>query len=91
MLQVVIGLLVEPLTKHPRMKQDDAAQVQLVLTFIRNLLLIPDEKGSSDGPGAARPLQVWERVWGRGCAGYIGEHVPRVQGAKACSRGRQAP
>lgn len=89
--QVVIGLLVEPLTKHPRMKQDDAAQVQLVLTFIRNLLLIPDEKGSSDGPGAARPLQVWKRAWSRGCGGNDKGDVPRVQGAKACSRGRQAP
>eukprot|EP00955_Chlamydomonas_euryale_P074093 361935-Chlamydomonas_euryale.AAC.18 len=39
---VVLSLVTRPLSKHPRMSQQDSAIVQLVLTFLRNLLAVPD-------------------------------------------------
>ena len=34
-LAVVVGLLAEPLSRHPRMREEDAVMVQLVITFLR--------------------------------------------------------
>lgn len=51
-MAVVVGLLAAPLGRHPRMSEDDQLLVQLVLTFFRNLLCIPDP-GASNG-GAAQ-------------------------------------
>ena len=42
-LAVVTALVAEPLARHPRMSQQDAMLVQLVITFLRNLLAIPDQ------------------------------------------------
>ena len=41
-LSAVVGLLPEPLSHHPAMSHEDALTVQLVITFLRNLLIIPD-------------------------------------------------
>lgn len=41
-LTVVTALMAEPLARHPRMGQQDTLLVQLVITFLRNLLAIPD-------------------------------------------------
>ena len=37
-LEVVMTLLAEPLSKHPKMKDRDASLVELVIIFLRNLL-----------------------------------------------------
>ena len=37
-LAVIVGLLAEPLSRHPRMNDRDTALVELVTTFLRNLL-----------------------------------------------------
>lgn len=44
-IPLIVGLLAEPLEHHEtrRMKQEDHLMAQLVLTFFRNLLCIPDE------------------------------------------------
>ena len=34
-LAAVVGLLAEPLSRHPRMSDADTALVQLVITFLR--------------------------------------------------------
>lgn len=34
-LAVVVGLLAEPLARHPRMREEDIVMVQLVITFLR--------------------------------------------------------
>ena len=34
-LAVVVGLLAEPLSRHPRMRPEDGVMVQLVITFMR--------------------------------------------------------
>ncbi|KAL4422339.1 hypothetical protein ABPG75_008536 [Micractinium tetrahymenae] len=49
-LAAVVGMLAEPLARHPRMDERDAALVQLVMAFLRNLVAIPD------GPAAPGPL-----------------------------------
>ena len=41
-MAVIVGLVAEPLCRHPRMSEADGLIVQLVVTFIRNLLVIPD-------------------------------------------------
>ena len=41
-LGAVLGLVAEPLSRHPRMRSEDAGAVQLVLTFLRNLLAVPE-------------------------------------------------
>lgn len=41
-LAIVVALVVEPLSQVNRMGEQDAQLVQLVITFIRNLLSIPD-------------------------------------------------
>lgn len=37
-IAVVVTLLAEPLSRHPRMTDKDTALVELVVTFLRNLL-----------------------------------------------------
>ena len=37
-LAVIVGLLAEPLSRHPKMTDKDTALVELVITFLRNLL-----------------------------------------------------
>lgn len=41
-MAVIVGLVAEPLSRHPRMTEADGLVVQLVITFFRNLLTIPD-------------------------------------------------
>ena len=38
-LAVVLGLLADPLMRHPRMNDRDGPLVELIITFIRNLLI----------------------------------------------------
>lgn len=44
---VIVGLVAEPLSRHPRMSEADGLIVQLVITFIRNLLTIPDRAATA--------------------------------------------
>jgi len=37
-LAVIVGLLAEPLSRHPKMTDTDTALVELVISFLRNLL-----------------------------------------------------
>ena len=69
--QVVIALVAGPLSAHPRMSAQDASSVQLVLTFLRNLLEVPDEEQRVGcGPGNGnRTLQVRGGGGGEGRAG----------------------
>ena len=46
-MAVVVGLVAEPLGRHPRMNAADESIVQLVITFIRNLLQIPDRAATA--------------------------------------------
>ena len=39
---VLMGLAAGPLSRHPRMTVEDYQTVQLLLTFMRNLLVVPD-------------------------------------------------
>ena len=41
-LAIVVALVVEPLSQVTRMCEEDAQLVQLIITFVRNLLSIPD-------------------------------------------------
>jgi hypothetical protein len=50
-MSVVMGLVTGPLGRHPRMSEQDCVTVQLVLTFIRNLLCIPDPNRSNTAAG----------------------------------------
>ena len=45
---IVTSMLHEPLSKHPKMKENDAMIVQLVLAFFRNLLCIADAERATD-------------------------------------------
>ena len=59
-VQVIVSLVAGPLSRHPRMSQQDSSTVQLVLSFFRNLLEVPDEllqPGCAVGDGS-RQLQV---------------------------------
>lgn len=42
-LGTLVGLAAGPLSRHPRMTERDAQTLQLVLTFLRNLLALPDK------------------------------------------------
>eukprot|EP00884_Botryococcus_braunii_P014003 jgi/Botrbrau1/22603/Bobra.176_1s0033.1 len=42
-LLLVVGLVEEPLQRHPRMTETDALIVQLVVAFLRNIISIPDK------------------------------------------------
>ena len=46
-MAVIVGLVAEPLGRHPRMTEADGLIVQLVITFIRNLLAIPDRTATA--------------------------------------------
>lgn len=46
-MAVIVGLVAEPLSRHPRMSEADGLIVQLVITFIRNLLVIPDRAATA--------------------------------------------
>ena len=41
-MTVLMALVAEPLAACPRMREQDVLLVQLVVTFLRNLLCIPD-------------------------------------------------
>ena len=41
-LAVVVALVVAPLERLPRMTEEDAMMVQLVMAFLRNLVTLPD-------------------------------------------------
>ncbi|GAX82511.1 hypothetical protein CEUSTIGMA_g9938.t1 [Chlamydomonas eustigma] len=55
---VIVSLVAEPLAKHPRMSQQDSATVQLVVTFFRNLLQIPDDIQHHPGNGAGSMSRI---------------------------------
>ena len=46
-MAVIVGLVAEPLGRHPRMTEADGLIVQLIITFIRNLLTIPDRAATA--------------------------------------------
>ncbi len=46
-MAVIVGLVAEPLSRHPRMTEADGLIVQLVITFIRNLLTVPDRAATA--------------------------------------------
>ena len=46
-MAVIVGLVAEPLSRHPRMSEADGLIVQLIITFIRNLLVIPDRAATA--------------------------------------------
>lgn len=46
-MAVIVGLVAEPLSRHPRMSEADGLIVQLVITFIRNLLVNPDRAATA--------------------------------------------
>lgn len=46
-LAIVVALIAEPLSKRVRMSELDAQLVQLVVTFVRNLLCIPDRSATA--------------------------------------------
>lgn len=46
-MAVIVGLVAEPLSRHPRMSEADGLIVQLVITFVRNLLVIPDRAATA--------------------------------------------
>eukprot|EP00891_Asterochloris_glomerata_P008793 jgi/Astpho2/8793/Aster-05348 len=50
-MTVIVGLVAEPLGRHPRMSEADGFIVQLVITFIRNLLNIPDRAATAGSAG----------------------------------------
>ncbi|PSC68202.1 calcium-translocating P-type PMCA-type [Micractinium conductrix] len=52
-LAAVVGMLAEPLSRHPRMNEQDTALVQLVITFLRNLMAMPDAPAGGATVGLA--------------------------------------
>ena len=50
-MAVIVGLVAEPLGRHPRMTEADGLVVQLVITFFRNLLTIPDRAATAGQTG----------------------------------------
>lgn len=62
-LLLVVGLVEEPLQRHPRMTETDALMVQLVIAFLRNIIAIPDKaKGTgmehAEGCLSPHPLSL---------------------------------
>jgi hypothetical protein len=49
-LAIVVALVAEPLAQMVRMAEQDAQLVQLVITFVRNLLTIPDRSSTAGIP-----------------------------------------
>ncbi|KAK9830387.1 hypothetical protein WJX72_011470 [[Myrmecia] bisecta] len=50
-MAVVVGLVADPLGRHPRMNEKDVLIVQLVIAFIRNLLCVPDRAADAGSKG----------------------------------------
>lgn len=62
-LASLLGLLAGPLSRHPAMAEEDRLAVQLVLTFVRNLLAVPEaaDSRSSLQVGASGGLELgWQ-------------------------------
>ena len=61
-LAVVVALVTQPLMRHAdgHMSDKDVLIVQLVVTFLRNLIVIPDSSSTS---GAALPLIINRSVF----------------------------
>lgn len=53
-LKVIFGLLAAPVAHHPRMSEQEASLVQLVVCFARNLLSIPDARATDSSRGDHR-------------------------------------
>lgn len=53
-VRVIVDLVSGPLAHHPRMSEQDAAIVQLVLSFVRNLLAVSDAKATEGAGGDHR-------------------------------------
>ncbi len=53
-LRVIVDLVSGPLAHHPRMSDQDSATVQLVLSFVRNLLAVSDAKATEGAGGDHR-------------------------------------
>lgn len=65
-MAVIVGLVAEPLGRHPRMTEADGLVVQLVITFFRNLLTIPDRAataGQTGRLGCCIPNNSLVRAW----------------------------
>ncbi len=77
-----MSLVTGPLSKHPRMTQQDAATVQLVLSFFRNLLAVPDEEQMPGrGPlDTAKQLKV--RVLLLACDAWRIGGLPKIYPAR---------
>ena len=46
-LAIVVALVAEPLSRSTRMNEQDAQLVQLVITFVRNLLCVEDRAATA--------------------------------------------
>jgi hypothetical protein len=58
-LAALMGLAAGPLSRHPRMSEEDHNVLQLLLTFIRNLVSIPDPPVTAGAAAAgASSMQV---------------------------------
>ena len=49
---VLLGLVAEPISRHPRMTREDHNRLQLLLSFFRNLLVIPSTSATATGAAA---------------------------------------
>ncbi|GBF93528.1 hypothetical protein Rsub_06248 [Raphidocelis subcapitata] len=57
-LAAVIALTAGPLSRHPRMSDEDHLTVQLVITFVRNLLAVPDPPPTEAKGGRLARMQA---------------------------------
>jgi timeless len=59
-LAVIVGMLAEPLSRHPKMTDKDTALVELVITFLRNLLVatVPPADASNLAEEAGRRIRT---------------------------------
>ncbi|KAG7667153.1 hypothetical protein NADE_003050 [Nannochloris sp. 'desiccata'] len=59
-LAVIVGMLAEPLSRHPKMTDKDTALVELVITFLRNLLVatVPPADASNLSEEAGRRIRT---------------------------------
>jgi Timeless protein len=53
-LTVIVGLVADPLARHPRMSEEDGLIVQLVIAFVRNLLSVPAVRPTAGSRGSHR-------------------------------------
>lgn len=60
-LAVVINLMTKPLSSGGRMTEEEAQLVQLIITFVRNLLRIPDR--SKTAGNSVFPLLAEICLW----------------------------